>query len=80
MQRERRNKNAAADLANRASAAPEEEARNTTTEEHPTVASPDPRRWYRERGRVSSHVGWNGRKKTRATNDNELDAVTGDAA
>ena len=44
MQRERRNKNAAADLANRASADPEEEARNTTTETstqqslHPTRA------------------------------------------
>ena len=33
-----------------------------------------------ERVAAQRHVGWNRRKKTRATNDNELDAVAVDAA
>ena len=52
-----KHKTRAADMANRASAAPEEKSpKHDDGHEHPTVASPDPRRWYRERGRVSSHV------------------------
>ena len=36
---------------------PTQQAETRRRNKHRTVASADPRRWYRERGRLSSHVG-----------------------